>query len=43
MSETSAPAAAPLRSGHDGTPARTVCAALTLALVVLALRIAAVW
>jgi hypothetical protein len=41
MSETCR--ATPFPSGHSGAPARTVCAALALALMVLALRIAAVW
>jgi len=43
MRETTTRPAAPLPSGHDGAPARAVCAALALALIVLALRIAAVW
>jgi hypothetical protein len=43
MSETSARHAAPLPAGYGGAPARTVCAALALAVLVLALRIAAVW
>jgi hypothetical protein len=33
----------PSEYGRDGAPARIVCAALALALLVLALRIAAIW
>jgi hypothetical protein len=47
MSKTPAPATAAKRylAEHDrgGTPARIVCAALALAVLVLVVRIAAMW
>jgi hypothetical protein len=43
MNDTSAARAAALSTGYSAAPVRNVCAGLTLALVVLALRIAAVW
>jgi hypothetical protein len=45
MNKAAARAAAKQRHlpDHDGTPARMVCTALALAVLVLVVRIAAVW
>jgi hypothetical protein len=40
---TAATARFPSHAGRDATPAKIVCAALALALVVLLLRIATIW
>jgi hypothetical protein len=40
---TTPPERLPSEADRDGTPAKIVCAALALALLVLVLRIATVW
>jgi hypothetical protein len=43
LQSTTPPARLRSEYARDGTPAKIVCAALALALLVLVLRIAAVW